>query len=151
MEENDMINKDGNELEKEEIDGREELTPREIAVQKITRWAELLELDTKRELFDDILEVLTLPVEKEKLTYDEEAELFRYVLFSPVGSKTIVEIQETTFEQKKSLQKFKDEESMDAAGMMMSKHTNLTTAEVLKLKTRDQKRINAVVMGFLSQ
>lgn len=128
-----------------------EMMGREEAEKLMRNWADIVELDTDRELFADLVEELSMSVRKEKLSFDEETEIFKYILLKPVGDKTIIEIRETTFEEKKAIQKFKDSENMDAAGMMMSKHTNLTTAEVLKLKTRDQNRINAVIMGFLSK
>jgi hypothetical protein len=129
---------------------KEEIT-REEAESTLKLWAEAVELDTERELFKDILVQLTGVVMQGRMKFDEETETFTYHLLKPVKDKNFVEIRETDFEQKKSLQKFKDGEDMDAAGMMMAKHTNLTTIEILKLKTRDQKRINAVIMGFLSQ
>lgn len=130
---------------------KEELSPREQAEERLRKWADVLELDTKRGLFSDVMDQLIGVVEKERLTFDEESELFTYQLLKPVGGKKLITIRETTFEEKKALQKFKDNEEMDAAGMMMAKHTNLTTGDVLQLKTRDQKRINAVIMGFLAQ
>ena len=124
---------------------------REEAQEELKLWADAVELDTQRELFKDIIEELSGVVMQGRLKFDETTEVFTYHLLKPVKDKNFVEIRETDFEEKKSLQKFKDDEDMDAAGMMMAKHTNLTTLEVLKLKTRDQKRINAVIMGFLSQ
>lgn len=135
----------------DELEEKKEGITRDEAETMLTMWADAVELDTKRELFKDILEALTGVVMKGRMKFDEETETFTYQLLKPVGGKNFVEIKETTFEQKKSLQKFNDDQDMDAAGMMMAKHTNLTTGDVLKLKTRDQKRINAVIMGFLSQ
>jgi len=135
----------------EKAEEKEDLSPREKAEKKIRQWADVLELDTKRDLFSDVMDQLIGVVEKERLTFDEETEVFTYQLLKPVGGKKLITIRETTFEEKKALQKFKDNEEMDAAGMMMAKHTNLSTGDVLQLKTRDQKRINAVIMGFLAQ
>lgn len=136
----------------EEMEQREEeLSPREKAELKMKHWAECVDLDTERQLFEDLVEELVYVVQKERLNFDEETEVFKYILLKPVNGKKIVEIKETDFEEKKSLQKFKGNERMDRAGMLLSKHTNLTTADVHKLKTRDQNRITAVVLGFLSQ
>lgn len=135
----------------EENEEKKEVITREEAEMMLTMWADAVELDTKRELFKDILEKLTGVVMKGRMKFDEESETFTYQLLKPMNGKTLVTIKETDFNDKKSLQKFGEDQEMDAAGMMMAKHTNLTTGEVLKLKTRDQKRINAVIMGFLSQ
>lgn len=143
------------EVENTEEIREDEKSERELAEEKLAKWARALELDTERELFKDILDKLTGVVMNGNLDFDEDSEVFTYKLIKPVGSsgnkKTLVTIKETDFNDKKSLQKFKEHEEMEAAGMMMSKHTNLTTGEVLQLKTRDQKRLNAVIMGFLSQ
>lgn len=114
-------------------------------------WADHMELDTDRQIFKDLVNVLSISVRKEKLSFDSETETFKYVLLSKIGEKSMVEIHETTFEEKKAIQKLKSDQSMEAEGMMMAKHTNLTTAEIMKLKTRDQNRIAAVIQGFLSK
>lgn len=124
---------------------------REEAEGLLKQWADYLELDTDRQLFDDLVEELRGPVKQNRLTFDTDTEVFRYQLIKPVDAIEIVEIKETDFNDKKILQKYKDSENMDAAAMMMSKHTNLSSDQVMKVKTRDQTRINAVVLGFLSQ
>ena len=134
-----------------ELEEKKEMMSKDEAEGTLKLWAEQLELDTERELFTDMVDVLSMVVRKERLKFDEESEVFTYQLLKPMKEKNFVTIRETTFKEKKALQKFKDGEDMDAAGMMMAKHTNLSPVEVLELKTRDQKRINAVIMGFLSQ
>ena len=132
------------------MEGMEKKT-REEAEGLLKEWADFLELDTDRELFEDLVEELRGPVRQNRLTFDIETEVFRYQLIKPVDAIEIVEIKETDFNDKKILQKYKETENMDASAMMMSKHTNLSSEQVMKLKTRDQTRINAVVIGFLSQ
>lgn len=129
----------------------EKKSSRELAQDELRKWAKCLGLDTKRPLFDDILDRLTGDVEDERLTFNEETEVFTYQLLKALPNKTIITIEETNFKQKLGVQKFKENEDMDAAALMMAKHTSLTSGEVQQLKTRDQKRINAVIMGFLSQ
>ncbi len=127
------------------------LLSKEEAEEKLTLWAEHMELDTDRELFEDIKEELTFSVRKNRLSFDEETEVFKYLLISPVNGKQLVEIKECTFEDKKILQRFKDEQSIEAAGASLVKYTNLTTADVNQLKDRDVSKVNAVIMGFLAQ
>lgn len=115
-------------------------------------WALFLEVNTSKKAgFPDVVNELLISVQKERLGFDPESEVFRYKLIKEVNGKSVVEIKETSFEDKRSIQKFQEDESMDAAGLLMAKHTNMTTAEILKMKTRDQNRINAVIMGFLSK
>ena len=128
-----------------------EVMTRDKAEGLLRKWADALELDTRRELFNDLLDELTGVVEKERLSFDESTEIFTYNLLKPVNGKSFVTIQETTFEQKKSLQRYSDKEGMDASAMMIGKHTNLTFKEVMMLKSRDLNKINAVVIGFLTQ
>jgi hypothetical protein len=124
---------------------------REEAEALLREWADHLELDTKRELFEDLLDELLGVVERERLTFNPETEVFTYKLLKPVGEKTLITIEETTFKQKKNLQKYGKKEGMDAAALMVAKHTNLNTNEVQELKSRDSNKINAVIIGFLTQ
>lgn len=130
---------------------KKKMISREEALDLLTLWAESMELDTDRDLFKDIVEELSLPVRKERISFDEQSETFKYLLITPVNGKTLVSIKECTFEDKKILQKFADDESISAAGASMVKYTNLTTSDVNELKDRDISKINAVIMGFLAQ
>lgn len=139
-----MKNRESVELENTEM-------TREKAEELLIKWAKFLELDTKRVLFKDLQDELTGVIENERLTFNEETEVFTYKLLKPVGSKSLVEIRETTFEEKKVLQRYGEKEGVDASIAMMAKHTNFTYKEVSELKSRDQNKINAVVLGFLMQ
>ncbi len=128
----------------------EKLT-REEAENLLREWADYLELDTDRQLYADIVDELKMTVRNNRLTFDIENEIFKYQLIKPVGDVQIVEIKECTFKQKKIIQRYKDSESIDSAGAMLSKYTNLSIEQVNDLKDRDVNKINAVVLGFLSQ
>ncbi len=117
----------------------------------LLEWAEYLELDTDRDLYADLVDELRMAVRLERLTFEAESETFRYQLIKPVNEKGIVEIKECDFNDKKVIQRFKDNESIAAAGAMLSKYTNFTAAEIGELKERDVTRVNAVVIGFLAQ
>ncbi len=132
-------------------DNKNEVMTRDKAEGLLKQWAKHLELDTRRELFKDLLDELTGVVENERLSFNENDEVFTYRPIKPVGKKELIEIKETTFEDKKSLQRYGDKEGMEASAMMISKHTNLTFNEVMELKSRDLNKINAVIIGFLTQ
>ena len=123
----------------------------EEAIKQLENWADVMELDTERALFKDLVEELRLPVKLKKLSFDEETETFSLVLKSKIEGKSIVEIKECTMSDKRVLQKFKKNESIDTARAMISAYTNLSESEVRDLKDRDINRINAVVMGFINQ
>ena len=123
----------------------------EAAEDLLKSWAEFLELDTDRELYADLVDELRMPVRLQRLTFEEETETFKYLLITGFAGKNIVEIKECDFNAKKVIQRFKESESIAAAGAMLSKYTNLTAEEIGQLKERDVTRINAVVLGFLAQ
>ena len=128
----------------------EKLT-REEAEGLLKEWADYLELDTDRKLYADIVDELKMPVRLNRLTFDIETETFKYQLIKAVDDVQIVEIKECDFKAKKIIQRYKDSESIDSAGAMLSKYTNLSIEQIDKLADRDVNRINAVVLGFLAQ
>ena len=128
----------------------EKLT-REEAESLLKEWADYLELDTDRQLYTEIVDELKMSVRLNRLTFDIEAETFKYNLINPVDDVHIVEIKECDFKAKKVIQRYKDNESIDSAGAMLSKYTNLSIEQVDKLADRDVNKINAVVLGFLAQ
>ena len=131
-------------------EGMEKKT-REEAEGLLKDWADYMELDTDRQLYTDIVDELKMTVRNNRLTFDIEDEVFKYQLIKPVDGVQIVEIKECSFKQKKIIQRYKDSESIDSAGAMLSKYTNLSIEQVNELKDRDINKINAVVLGFLAQ
>ncbi len=131
--------------------GKEGKLSREAAEEILKEWAEFLELDTDREIFDDLIEELRMPVRNQRLTYEKETETFKYQLINPVDGKGIVEIKDCSFDDKKIIQKYKDTETVESSVALLSKYTNFTAAEVGKLKTRDSTKMTAVALGFLAQ
>ena len=124
---------------------------REEAEGLLKEWADYLELDTDRQLYTDIVDELKMTVRNNRLTFDIEEEIFKYQLIKPVDDVQIVEIKECNIKQKKIIQRYKDSESIDSAGAMLSKYINLSIEQVDKLMDRDINKINAVVLGFLAQ
>ena len=131
-------------------EGMEKKT-REEAEGLLRSWADYMELDTSRELFDDLVEELRMPVMKNRLTFDMDTEIFSYQLIKPVGEKQIVDIEECDFKAKKVLQSYKDKEGVLMSMKTISIYTNLSIDEVESLKDRDRNHITAVLMGFLAQ
>ena len=131
--------------------GKEGKLSREVAEELLKEWAEFLELDTDREMYDDLIEELRMPVRNQRLTFEKETETFKYQLINPVDSKGIVEIKDCDFNDKKIIQKYKDTETVESSVALLSKYTNFTAAEVGKLKTRDSTKMTAVALGFLAQ
>ena len=123
----------------------------EEAEDLLKSWAEFLELDTDRELYADLVDELRMPVRLKRLTFEKETETFKYLLINAVNGKNMVEIKECDFNAKKVIQRYKESESIAAAGAMLSKYTNLTAEEIGQLMERDVTRINGVVIGFLAQ
>ena len=132
------------------LEGMEKKT-REEAEGLLRSWADYMELDTSRELFDDLVEELRMPVMKNRLTFDMDTEIFSYQLIKPVGEKQIVDIEECDFKAKKVLQSYKDKEGVLMSMKTISIYTNLSIDEVESLKDRDRNHITAVLMGFLAQ
>lgn len=129
---------------------REEIT-KDDADAMLLEWAEWMDLDPDSDLFKDTRDELNYVVRKEKLKFEVEDEVFTYQLLKPVGDTTMVKIRECNFKSKKALDRYKDSQSVEQAMAIMGKYTNLTPLQVEQLKDRDINRINAVILGFLSQ
>ena len=132
----------------------EKLT-KEKAAALIESWADIVELDTDRDMYQDILEELRLPVRLQKLTFDMEEEIFKLQLNKPIsgpnGEIHIVEIKSIKFEAKRVLQKYKQNEGMDSARALIKAYTGLEESSIKQLKDRDFDRINCIIIGFFMQ
>lgn len=122
---------------------------REDAEILLKMWAELIDLDTEESVYRNAVKELVYVVKTERLSFDEENEVFKYQLLKPVGDVSIVEIKECDFKAKKSLDRYKENESMLASIAMLTKYSNLTFQQVEMLKDRDISRISKVI-SFLS-
>ncbi len=129
----------------------EGMKTREEAEGLLKEWADFLELDTDRKLFDDLVDELRNPVMRNRLNFNQDTEEFTYQLIKPVSGHEIVSISECDFKSKKALQRYKDNEGIDQSIKTISTYTDLSIEEVMQLKDRDINRINAVVLGFLAQ
>lgn len=145
----------GDELKEDDKKKKVDKLTSEEAVELLEDWADSWELDTERELFKVVIDELRYPVRLHKLSYDDESESFKLQLSTKIkgdkGEIHFVTIKSTTFDDKRILQRYKDDEGIDAAGAMMSKYTSLNTNQVKMLKDKDTSRINAVISGFITQ
>ena len=128
----------------------DEIMTKEEAELMMMEWAEAMELDTESTVFKNLVEELSFVVRKGKLTFNEETEIFTYMLLKPIDTVSIVEIKECDFKSKVSLERFKENEGIKASMKMMTNYTNLTYPQVEQLKDRDINKMNAVILGFLS-
>ena len=117
----------------------------------LKEWADYMELDTTRDLYDDMVEELRGSVMNNRLNFDMDTETFSYHLIKPVGNKEIVSIEECDYKSKKVLQGYKEKEGVLSAMKTISIYTDLSVDEVEQLKDRDRNHITAVLMGFLAQ
>jgi hypothetical protein len=91
------------------------------------------------------------------LTFDEEEEVFKYLLISPIegGQNTetisMVNIKECDMNAKRVIQKFKENESIDTSEAMLAKYTGIHRNRISSMKDRDITKINAVILGFFVQ
>ena len=131
-------------------EGMEKKT-REEAEGLLKEWADFMELDTDRQLYNDLVEELRGPVKKNRLNFNSEDETFTYQLIKPISGKEIVTIAECDYKAKKVLQGYKDKEGVLMSMKTISIYTDLSVEEVEQLKDRDRNHITAVVMGFLAQ
>ena len=131
-------------------EGMEKKT-REQAEGLLRSWADYMELDTSRQLFDDLVEELRMSVMNNRLTFDMDNEIFSYQLIKSVGGKEIVSIEECDYKSKKVLQGYKSKEGVLVAMKTISLYTDLSIEEIEQLKDRDRNHITAVLMGFLAQ
>ena len=129
----------------------EEKKTREVAEKLLREWADILELDTSRGLYTDLVDELRMPVINNRLTFDVDTEIFSYQLIKPVDGKEIVQIEECDYKAKKVLQSYTDKEGVLTAMKTISLYTDLSVTEVELLKDRDRNHITAVLMGFLAQ
>lgn len=128
---------------------------REEAEEKLKSWARYLEIDTESKGFIDVLDALTYPVMRGRLDFDVENEVFRYRLLKPITyenspPKEILEIRELDTNQKRAVQKYKENENIDMVNVLYAKAAGLEIGEAGKIKGRDFSNISAIVLGFFA-
>jgi hypothetical protein len=124
------------------------------AIVKLKEWAEWLDVNTDTADFAEAVETLVKPVMSERLDFDADKEIFRLKLASPIvmekGNRELLEIRELTLDDKRSVQRYKDNEKIDMVEAIYAKAAGISLAEASKLKGRDFSVITAINQVFFS-
>jgi len=135
-----------------ETEKKQEPMTRDEAEAKLKEWGELLEVDTDRDFFKDVVQQLALPVKNGRLDFDPEAVTFTYRLINPIqhtnSKKELITISEGKFGGNKVCDRFKESQKVEQSGALIARRTGLVISEVEDLGDRDVKNINAVILGF---
>lgn len=126
------------------------------AMELMADWADAVELDSEGDLFKAVSNELYMAVRLGKLAFDEDSEEFTYNLSSDVKNSkgetvSLIKINSISMEDKKILEKYKEDEGVKGTVALISKYTGMTTSMVAQLKDRDITRINAITTGFFMQ
>lgn len=128
----------------------------------IDQWADILEVRLKEEDFDAVKEEIFLAVKKERLTFDESDEIFKYVLKKPVSDKDgnividMIIVHESDMQAKRKMSK-KRKDEIDGLADMFKVYCKKSDGEeiehgfITRIKDRDQQIISAVILGFFVQ
>jgi hypothetical protein len=139
---------------------KEEITEKE-AYDRIRDWADVLEVRLKDDDYDAMADEIIIAVQKERLTFDEESEIFTYVLKKPIvkkdgsGNISMIKIEESDMKAKEGMSKHKDD--MDTVAAMFKAFCTDSEGNVIehgfmkRIKDRDQGIISAVILGFFVQ
>jgi len=155
--ENNLIDK-----AKEKFKGKQSKEITEVeAYEIIDGWGEDLEVRLNQEDFEAVQKEVWKAVSKERLLYDNNREIFTYVLKKPIefldgsGRISIIEIHESDMQSKKKMSKFKDD--IDKAAALLQAHCKMQDGSEIehgfltRIKDRDSAIIMAVILGFFVQ
>lgn len=127
----------------------------------IESWGEQLEVRLSPDDFEDVKFEIWKAVQKERLTFDFNEEIFRYVMKKPIRDKdgnviiSQLKIHETIMEQKRGISKKKDD--VDTMASMFSAYckddemNEIPYGFLTRIADRDQSIISAVILGFFVQ
>jgi hypothetical protein len=125
------------------------------AVAKMTEWANYLEVPTEGEDWDAAIETLAIPIMNGRLDFSEDDETFTLVLKAPIefdggGKKEMITIRETTMNDKRVAERYKENEKISQVEAIYAKSCDLKLGEASRLKGRDISVITAVNQVFFS-
>lgn len=138
------------EIKKKEISKTE-------AIAKLTEWGEFLENDTEEEHFENVIESLWKAVQKGKLDFDFNTQIFTLRLFNPIemrdGSSPIetVNIRQIGIGEKKDINFSKENQMVFANILLIAKSCDIEIGFAERLKSIDLNRIQAVILGFFEK
>lgn len=133
----------------------------EKACELIDEWGEDLEVRLIEDDFQDVKNEIWKAVQKERLTYDSNEEIFTYVFKKPITDKEgnalfhMIKIHETPLEEKRGMTKKKDDidtlAAMFQAYCKDSEMKEIPHGFLTRIKDRDSAIISAVILGFFVQ
>lgn len=134
----------------------------EEAFELIQEWAEYMEVKLSDDDLDEVKQELWMAVTKERLTFDESEEIFKYVLKKPIKDiheknvmYSILYLKESQMKDKKGMSKTKSD--IDTAVQMYRSYCTDTEGNKIevgfleRLYDRDMQNINAIILGFFVQ
>jgi len=126
------------------------------AIAKLIEWGEFLENDTEEEHFENVIESLWKAVQKGKLDFDFNNQVFTLRLFNPIemrdGSSPIevVKIRQVAIGEKKDV-KYKENQLTEWNIAMIALACDIEIGFAERIKPIDQNRIMAVLFGFFEK
>ena len=111
------------------------------AINRIDEWADYLEVNKETDEYKDAIETLMMPVINERLAFDLDGEKFRLKLVKPLVMENkkieLIEIHEVELDEMRTIQKYKERETIDATEAVLAKACDLSIAEASKFGKRD--------------
>ncbi len=124
------------------------------AIALIKSWADMLDVNDETEDFTAAIETLLPAGRSQRLAYDDDKEVFTYILSAPLvltnSKRESVEIREMTLDEKRAVEKFKDNEKISMVEAIYAKVAGLSIAEAGRIKGRDFSVISAINSVFFS-
>ena len=128
----------------------------------IKEWGEALEVRLLEEDFEEVQKEIWMAVKKERLTFDENEEVFTYKLKKPIRNietgqpiYSILKIQETSMQNKREMSKYKNE--IDQAAALYKCYctdgegNSIEHGFLTRIYDRDSAILNAIILGFFVQ
>lgn len=125
---------------------------KEAAIAEIKEWADHLEINQETSDFTEAIETLLMPVINNRLMFDMDSDSFKLKLIRPIEMENkkveLVDVHEVVISELRNIQKYKDNEKIDATEMVLAKSCGITVAEASKLGKRDIAVLNAINQVF---
>lgn len=124
------------------------------AVAKMKEWADYLEVPTDGEDWEAAVEVLSLPIINGRLDFNKDDETFSLLLKAPIElqseNKELLTIRELSINEKRCVERYKDNEKISMVEAIYAKSCDITLAEASRIKGRDFTVIATVNSVFFS-
>ena len=124
------------------------------AIALMRSWADMLDVNDETEDFTAAIETLLPAVRSQRLAFDEDKDVFTYILSAPImltnSKRESLEIKELTLDEKSCVEKYDDKEKIGMVTAIYAKSAGLSIAEASKIKSRDFSVITAINSVFFS-